>query len=224
MEPNVVNLLNLPTTQVLESGDKIIVQTSIGTRIIDWKNFPVLKLAASGGSYVGTLTGGNINGNTGSFASLSAGAMYSGGQPGRTYATGYYNRLTTVNGLMTSANYVIGSPEYVDIVSTRIPAATAAMSSTFKRQYISYTTPTITISTGTVSGAGSFYTVPEEITDISSFRSSDFAIGASSQIPLSSWPYVVPLTLASGTLTVALVINQFPTSNVSFEVKVSKAY
>jgi hypothetical protein len=123
---NSVNIGDLPPTQFLINGDLLIVQTADGTQVIDFANVNFVKTDINGNSLLsGNLSGANLFFVSGIYTSLSAANFSSNGLPGILLPTGYYNTFTLTNGLVTSASYVQGSPEYVNLTQTFIPAVTA---------------------------------------------------------------------------------------------------
>jgi len=138
---NIINISNIPEVQEVFDGNYLIVQTDLGTKIIDWVNFGVLKLDFnSNGSWNGSLTGNDIIINTANIISLSATQYSANGVAGQTTGPSYFNTIQTNGGIVTSASYVLGSPEYVDILQVQIPAATASLLSAYQATYISYNT------------------------------------------------------------------------------------
>lgn len=139
---NIVNISNLPETQQVFNGNYFIVQNSIGTQIIDYANLGVLYLDVNGnGTYAGSITGNDISLSTATIGSLTATQFTSNGQTGQTNSADYYNIIQTTNGLVTSASYRIGSPEYQDILQNQIPNITAALLSAYQANYTVYSAP-----------------------------------------------------------------------------------
>jgi hypothetical protein len=135
---NSVNISNLPKSQIAVDGDLLILQTDNGTQTIDFSDFNVVKTDAAGNATViGDLSGNKGVLNTGLFKNaLSAASYYSNNIPGVNNSFGFYNVFTISNGLITSADYRIGSTEYNTIVNTVIPAVTANQTKVYK--YVAY--------------------------------------------------------------------------------------
>jgi len=135
---NSVNISNLPKTQIAVDNDLLILQTDNGTQTINFSDFNVVKTDVSGNATViGDLSGNKSVLNTGLFKNaLSAASYYSNNIPGVNKNFGFYNAFTVSNGLITSADYRIGSTEYDTIVNTVIPAVTANQNKVYK--YVAY--------------------------------------------------------------------------------------
>ena len=139
---NIVNINNLSEAQQVFDGNYFIVQNNIGTQIIDYANLGVMYLDVNGsGTYAGSITGNDISLSTATIGSLTATQFSSNGQAGKTNSTDYYNTFQTTNGLVTSASYRIGSPEYQDIIQNQIPNITAALLSAYQANYTVYSAP-----------------------------------------------------------------------------------
>lgn len=131
---NYVNINNLPQTQEALNGDLLILQTENGTQTIDFENFNVVKTDAEGNATVI----GNLTGNDAKLDDITASTVYSNdykvnGLDGYTATTNYYNKFTVVKGLVTSAFYVQGSPEFEEINETVLPTLTGYLNTVYKR-------------------------------------------------------------------------------------------
>lgn len=132
---NYVNISNLPSSQQAIGSDLLILQTENGTSTISFDDFNVVKTDAAGNATVV----GNLTGNSAVFSTISASGdvrtlnYYANNVKGIYAPHAYYNRLTLNSGLVTSANYVIGSPEYFNITQTFIPALTTWQNGLYKK-------------------------------------------------------------------------------------------
>ena len=224
---NIVNVKNLPQTQQLFDGNYLIVQNDFGTQIIDWQNVGVLKLDLNGnGSYSGTLTGAGLNVSNVIASSLSSSGFFTSGKSGQTAGTGFYNTFDVTNGLITGVSSVFGSPEYLDIINTQIPASRAQILSSYPANYTSYGYITPWPSTNT-SQVVVFTTLPNNLT-VSNFDPTDFIIAQTNNtsVPiLTSVPTFSNITLdGSSRLNVTVNTNQSNLANYNFTVKTSKFY
>lgn len=133
-DTNIININNLPEVFEIVDGSKLIVQNESVTNTIDWKNVGVIKLDDSGsGSIEGSLTAANINVIIAEVGTLSADAIYSSGLAGVTVDQNYYNRFIVTNGIVTSADYLVGSTEF-ESLSTLIGEASANLTESFTSQ------------------------------------------------------------------------------------------
>jgi len=135
---NYVNISNLPQTQQVFGNDLLIVQTDGGTSTITFNDFNVVKTDAAGNATVA----GTISGlATAQFTTLSASNdvravnYYANNVKGYYGTNAYYNRFTLNGGLVTTASYVLGSPEYNLITQTIIPNVTAWQNTQYKRVF-----------------------------------------------------------------------------------------
>jgi hypothetical protein len=132
---NFVNINNLPQSQQAVDGDLLILQTENGTQVIDFQDFNVVKTDAAGNATVI----GDLSGSEAFFTSMSASGdissfnYYSNNIIGTFKQRDFYNRFTINGGLVTSADYVLGSPEYNNILRTVLPNLTAYQNTTYKR-------------------------------------------------------------------------------------------
>ena len=226
---NIVNLENLPQLEEILNGNFLIVNTPLGISIIDWSKVTVLKLDSAGsGTFEGTLTGGNFFGGIGSFNTLSATNIYSAGKQGVSNTFGYFNKFGTTNGITYSATYVTGSPEYVDLLYTQIPAATAYAFSTIQSTisninvYEKYANPTV--STGNSTAVCIFTELPSGLVS-TDLNTADFNIGYTGVVPLTCNPYVGAFGVTNNNvLTATLTLRQVAPSDMNFNVKVSKHF
>lgn len=133
---NYVNISNLPQVQQVFEEDLLIVQTDNGTTTVTFEDFNVVKTDAAGNA---TVIGGISGLNTAQFTTLSASNdvravnYYANGVRGTYASNGFYNRFTFNGGLVTTASYVLGSPEYVNITQTIIPNLTSWQNTQYKR-------------------------------------------------------------------------------------------
>ena len=225
-QTNIVNINNMPEAQQIFDGNYLIVQNNNGTQIIDWVNVDVIKLGVNGGgSYTGILSGDGLQVGSITTGSVSGSVFQSDGQTGVTLAGDFYNKFITTNGLTTSGTYVLGSPEYLDIVGTRIPAATAALVSAYPAIYEDYID-------SDWQGAQTFYTftfsnqLPRGLAS-SDIRGSDFnLIQNDTNAPVLSAGYSVGdiTTTTSGALKATVRTNQTNLDGVPFSLKVMKTY
>lgn len=222
---NIVNINNIPEVQQLFNGNYLIIQTDNGTRIIDWSNVDVIKLQPSGGgSYTGTLTGDGLQVSTVVTGSVSGSTFQSNGQAGVSLAGDYYNKFITTNGLVTSGTYIFGSPEYLDVINTQIPAATAALVSAYPAIYEDYIdsdwSGAVTSNTFTFPNQ-----LPSGLTS-SSIRGSDFTlIQNNNNSPVLSAGYSVGnITKFGGALRATVYTNQSNLDGTPFTLKVMKTY
>lgn len=132
---NYVNISNLPQAQEAINTDLLVLQTENGTQTISFGDFNVVKTDTAGNAtVVGGLTGTNAYFNvlsaSGDVRSLN---YYSNNQKGSFAANNYYNRFTLNGGLVTTASYALGSPEYVNITQTIIPNLTSWQNTQYRR-------------------------------------------------------------------------------------------
>jgi len=114
-----VSILNLPPAQLALATDNLILQTSNGTQIITFSDFNVVKTDLYGNATVlGSLTGNDALLTTLTLDTLSAQSYTSNGKTGVNRSMSYYNRVEITNGVVTSATYVTGSPEYQALLTT----------------------------------------------------------------------------------------------------------
>lgn len=224
-QTNIVNINSLPEAQQLFDGNFLIVQNDNGTQIIDWANVDTIKLGVDGGgSYTGTLTGDGLQVGTIVTGSVSGSIFQSDGLAGVTKAGDYYNKFITTNGLTTSAVYIVGSPEYTEIVNTRIPAATAALVSAYPAIYEDYISQNWT---GT--NTSNTFTFPNQLpTGLGSgeINGSDFNfIQNNNSSPMLSAGYSVgSITDSGGALRATVYTNQGNLNGTPFTLKVLKTY
>lgn len=216
---NIVNLLSLPKAQTLLPGNYLIVQNGLGTQLIDWTDVAVLKLDDLGGATITSLTATNLVAGTVISSFLSASNYYSEGQTGTLSPSGYYNVFTVTNGLVTQADYLIGSPEYQDIISTQLPAVTSSLAGIFKKLYIDYQTASST--------ASSFsFQFPNPFSEISSAWVNDVQ---PVDIQWTCTPTItcVPQFSTSfngGKLDVVVDLDYLPTTSISYGFKIIREY
>jgi len=131
---NLISILDLPQTQELVDGDLVVVQTENGFQAIDFANFNAVKTDAAGNATVK----GNLSGTKSYFSNIVAtesvaSLNYSSNNVKGTFApNGYYNNFTINGGLVTSAAYVLGSPEYTDITTRVLPNLTSYQNTIYK--------------------------------------------------------------------------------------------
>jgi hypothetical protein len=128
---NFVNIQDLPQSQIALDTDLLILQTANGTGTITFDNFNVVKEDINGNTVLaGSLTGNDAIFTTVSVDALSSQAYFSNGIRGSSRALGYANRMTLTNGLVTSADFVIGSPEYTSLYN--LIASTSAIGNRYE--------------------------------------------------------------------------------------------
>jgi len=225
-QTNIVNINNLPEAQEIFDGNLLIVQNDAGTQVIDWQNIGVLKLSTAGdGTYSGGLTGENIHVTDATISNLDGSSYMSNGEAGQSATVDYYNTFTFTNGLMTSASNRIGSPEYEDIVNTKIPAITAALLSAFQANYTVYSGDFIFDGTGTKLGIA-LGVLPANLS-VSNFNGADFTLAQSSGSVslLSTFPVFYDIKTAGDPpqLNVNVAVGQGNLTD-SYVVKASKFY
>ncbi|NBP00767.1 MAG: hypothetical protein EBU90_11670 [Proteobacteria bacterium] len=111
-----VNIKDLPQAQLALNPDLIIIETQNGTEAITFENLNVVKTDIDNNTTLpGELTGSSSTFNDVNTDSLTVGAIYTNGSTGYTQAMSYSNRIQTTNGVVTSADYVYGSPEYITL-------------------------------------------------------------------------------------------------------------
>jgi len=231
---NFVNLKSIPQIQSITNGNFIIVSTPNGVRLIDWANVNVPNLTETGGaSFTDTITAVQINAQSMLVQTLCAYNVQINGIPGFS-SSGYYNQLTTQNGIITSASYIVGSPEYTSLFSI-IGSVSSYLTRTQPNVYCAYAT--VSIPNGkryaNVLGFGTDptpsatpLTVPVNIT---SFNYSDFHLMYLSNQTFSiSAQLVVNGYVITGMqqLSAQIDLGQYNTSGVSLsaEIKVLKYY
>lgn len=187
---NFVNISNLPQVQEAVDGDLLIVQTENGTQTINFQNLNVVKTDAAGNATVV----GELTGTIAFLDTLSAGGTVSSynfrsnNQTGVFKNMDFYNRLTINGGLVTSADYVLGSPEYDYITTTVIPSVTSFQNTLYK--YIIDLNGQATIAGGNTNVAASFSQFFNTYPNISigSIRPFHFMLAVNTR--LSSFPWV----------------------------------
>ena len=224
-QTNIVNINNMPEAQEIFNGNYLIVQNDTGTQIIDWQNIGVIKLDTSGnGTYAGGLTGAAITVSSATISTLSGSTYISNGKEGQTATADYYNTFEFTNGLMTSATNRIGSPEYEDIVNTRIPAITAALLSAFQANYTAYSTDFDFGPAGTYQA--SLGVLPDDLSS-SDFSPADFTLAQSTGTVSLLTTFPVFYNVATGgspsQLTVSVSVGQGNLTD-QYVVKVQKFY
>jgi len=204
-DTNIININNLPSVFEIVDGSKLIVQNESVTNTIDWKNVGVIKLNDSGsGSIEGSLTAANINVITAEVGTLSADAIYSSGLAGVTVDQNYYNRFIVTNGIVTSADYLVGSTEF-ESLSTLIGETSANLTESFTSQlaiasgvflgsrvYIqSVSAVTDAIANG--HAVFNFVSIPTGINDNNSINIGDYTVNISGDVSFS--PGLTSLTV-----------------------------
>lgn len=234
-QTNIVNIGNLPEAQNIFDGNYLIVQNKIGTQIIDWANVGVIKLGLSGGGfYTGTLTGDDLRVGTIVTGSISGSKFESNGATGITLETDYYNKFATTNGLITSGFYASGSPEFLDIINIRIPAATAALISAYPSIYEDYATGTWPApDSGSVLSANfTFGSLPDGL-DVEEINTCDFTLAeeeVNGTFPtLSTTCAMRNIRLVTATpqrdnLTVTVFTRQTNLGGIKFKLKILKTF
>ena len=225
-QTNIVNINNMPEAQEIFDGNLLIVQNDSGTQVIDWRNLGVMKIDLNGnGTYNGGLTGGSITVSTATISTLSGASYYTNGKEGQTATADYYNTFEFTNGLMTSATNRIGSPEYEDIVNTRIPAITAALLSAFQANYTAYSIDFNFTVAGTYQA--SLGVLPDDLSS-SDFSPADFTLAQSSgEVSLlSTFPVFYNISTGGfpAQLIVTVSVGQSNLTTTNYVVKAQKFY
>lgn len=114
---NFVNIQSLSKSQLALDSDLLILQTQNGTQTITFNDFNVVKTDIDDNAYVlGSLSGHASIFDSVNTGVLSAASFYANGNRGISWganeAVSYTNRMTINNGIILSADYVFGSPEY----------------------------------------------------------------------------------------------------------------
>lgn len=226
-QTNIVNINNMPEAQEIFNGNYLIVQNDAGTQIIDWQNIGVMKLDTSGnGTYAGGLTGAAITVSSATISTLSGSTYISNEKIGQSAALDYYNTFEFTNGLLTSASSRIGSPEYEDIVNTRIPTITAALLSAFQANYTVYSNDFNFNPAGI--GAGITLGVLPDDLNYNDFSPADFTLAQSTGTVslLTTFPVFYDIRPGTGNpaqLTVDVAVGQGNLTD-QYVVKVQKFY
>jgi hypothetical protein len=131
---NAINVASLPQSQLLVSGDLILVQTPNGTQTIDFENLNVVKTDINGnGTVTGSLTCVNTIVGSATFNTLTAASISTGEGIGVDSSNDFYDRFTISKGLVLSASSnTLNNPVYRQITLTTIPTVTSYMLSLFK--------------------------------------------------------------------------------------------
>ena len=226
-QTNIVNINNMPEAQEIFDGNLLIIQNDAGTQVIDWQNIGVLKLSTTGnGTYSGGLTGENIHVTDAFVSTLDGDSYMSNGETGQSATADYYNTFTFTNGLMTSASNRIGSPEYEDIVNTKIPAITAALLSAFQANYTTYSN-NFTFDNAGIKQDIALGVLPANLS-VGSINAADFTLAQSSGSVslLTTFPVFYDIDNTGGDpaqLSVSVKVGQGNLTE-SYVVKVSKFY
>lgn len=225
---NIINITNLPQAQDIVDGNYLIVQNDLGTQIIDWANVYVLKLDPNGnGSTTGTITAAGVDLQNALIDTLSAGSIVSNGLIGQNYANDYYNKFIFTNGIVTSAGYTNGSPEYVDLITNVIPAATSYAVNLTQAVFEAYSVSSGSITLGDTSADITFNLgLPSEL-NTADLRPADCIVVYSGLAALSSNPYVNTFSQPGAALQATLYLGQQAPSTMSlndFSIKISKHY
>lgn len=130
---NFVNIQSLPQTQYALDTDLIILQTENGTETITFDNFNVVKKDLQENvSIEGTLSGHAVISDSLKTGPLTASQYSVNGTLGTSRGGFFFSNIFTIaNGIVTSADYRIGSPEYTSLVSL-IRAVSTIQNGTFK--------------------------------------------------------------------------------------------
>lgn len=221
---NIVNFLDLPHAQTLLPGNYLVVQNDLGTQIIDWAYVAVLKLDDNGGAAITSLTASNIITGLITSNSISASNYFSNNRTGTLAASSFYNSFEITNGIVTQADYNIGSPEYVDIINTQLPALTSQLTSIYKQLYIDYTSIVSYTPTGSTFN-GFFNTAAPDgiVTNLNNLRSSDITWSVTPTITcIPTFTFDFPDS--SGRLHITGTLNYIPAYNVTYDIKIIKDY
>ena len=143
---NFVNINNLPKSQIALDPDLLVLQTQNGTEAITFENFNVVKTDANGNAtVVGDLSGGYADLTSAYVSELKVDQIYSDNLLGTSNSMSYQNRIQTTNGIITSSDYAIGSPEYNSLYN--LYQTLSANSSPYYKKVFEYIT-TATINNG----------------------------------------------------------------------------
>jgi hypothetical protein len=234
-----VNIRNLPEAQLAVDTDYFILQTNNGTQIISYKDLNVVKTDIDGNAnVVGVLSGGDAK-FTGrvAIASLTASQYFTtGGLQGFTQPIPglvFYDSLTIVNGLVTSAvqtsvNYRY-NPLYTSLY-TQLTAASANLvtKSTYKNIF-DYSN-VVQISNGASTSSPVTWTVPADVVTSGRINAGSFTImpgdGSSLAFTLSTIPYISNCsangTSVTFTLNAGMIVPSSPSA--SFRVRMLVTY
>lgn len=202
---NFVNILDLPQSQFVLDTDLVLLQTLNGTQTITFDNLNVVKTDINGNAALQAgLTGNNAVFTTITLQALSSAAYFSAGQQGINKAIAYNNRFTMANGLVTSADYVQGSPEYTALYN--LIAATSAVGNRYE-----YAGQVTILAAASTSSQVNIYNVPVQVgTNLLPWH---FSLMPVSNMPttdypsLSAVPRIDNLTYNSGTFQLSFKIN-----------------
>jgi len=193
---NSINIADLPQTQEAVNGDLLLIQTDSGIQTIDFQNFNVVKTDAAGNATVeGGLSGGSCNfTNIKSSETVSSLNFTANDKAGVFAPAGYYNVFTITGGLVTSASYVLGSPEYQYINNTVLPALTTFQNTIYRIVVDESSNDPgqsyVTINANNVSQAYNIAGFFNRHPDISPGSIQPQHILLTSTVPLSTCPYV----------------------------------
>ena len=113
---NGLNITDLPQAQLASDLDLLILETQNGTQTIQFNNFNVVRTDVAGNAtVVGDISGNNAIYGDVRTGVLRSGIIYSNNEQGVTKSNAYQNILKTTNGIIVSSDYVIGSPEYIEL-------------------------------------------------------------------------------------------------------------
>ena len=232
-DANIINITTLPQAQDIVDGNFLIVQNDLGTQIIDWANLPVMKLDANDSGTINALTATDITVTTCNINSLTASALVGGdGGVGQSIDYSYYNQFSFSNGILTSAAYVYGSPEYENLLTTIIPEATAYSANIAQAVYEVYANPAdtgggIAIALNGYTGSVTWTPLPSEL-QYSDITDADCNISYTGGVVLSTTPFLCAFGLdINSNLTATLCLRQPAPDNLAVTdllIKVSKHY
>lgn len=136
---NFVNIQSLSQSQLALDSDLIILQTQNGTQTIKFEDFNVVKTDLDGNAYIlGSLSGHNTTFDSVQTTTLSSSNYFSSGRQGVSVGSvsspSFVNRSTITNGIVTSADYVFGSPEYNSLYSL-VRSTSTTQNGLFKTVY-----------------------------------------------------------------------------------------
>jgi hypothetical protein len=214
-----VNIGNLPQAQEAVDGDLVILQTQNGTQTIPFQNFNVVRTDIAGNATVtGDLTGNGFTITSLNSQSISGAAFFSNGVQGTSTPLAptptYNNFFSVVNGLVTSASYVLsGSPDYTSITQIFVPAVTAYQSTVYKRIIDLYSSTQFSNNTPQTISIGSFFTNYPDIGNATVIKPSHFTVAA--DVSLSGAPFISSITQVGQALNFQInVAGVVTTSNV----------
>lgn len=230
-ESNIVNVNSLPEIFNISNGSKIVVFNDTETYVIDWENFPALKQDESGNVTLdGGLTASNIDVTSVNTGNLSADAIVVQGIGGVNASNDFYNSFTIVEGILTTAAYITGSPEFNYINEVTLPELSTTLTTNYTSAVDALSaaidgftkfdeTGTCELSSG-VNTSITFAGVPADV--VSNILVTDFII-ASNKV-LSYFPKTTVTTLTPTSVSLTIEIGAAPASTIIFTIRLLKFY